>query len=270
MLKTRLLTAFLLIPLFLLFLFYLPPPSFFCFTGLITLLCAFEWSSLMGIQSISYRFFYLVAMIFLMILILFIPIKFILLIALIWWVFATLLILLYPIGRTGWGKGCMIRGFFGVLVLIPSFAAINFIRNQPDGTYTLLFLFILIWVADSSAYFVGKKWGTSQLLPHVSPKKSWQGLGGALLFSMVITLIVLWIYSVPIEKWSFILLFSFVTVLFSVVGDLFESMLKRQVDLKDVSQLLPGHGGILDRLDSLMAAAPVFAFSEIIFSHYFR
>jgi phosphatidate cytidylyltransferase len=146
----------------------------------------------------------------------------------------------------------------GFLVLIPCWAALNYLRSLHDGIYTLLFLFALIWGADSAAYFVGRKWGKHKLAPQVSPGKSWQGLCGALVCALFIAAIAGWLSETPIQLWWRGAVIAVVTVLFSVMGDLFESMIKRQAGVKDSGQLLPGHGGLLDRIDSLTAAAPIF------------
>jgi phosphatidate cytidylyltransferase len=156
----------------------------------------------------------------------------------------------------------------GAFVLVPCWASINYIRNQDEGPLGLLFLFVLIWGADSAAYFVGKKWGTKRLAPYVSPGKSWQGLMGALLVSTLIVLTTLWLCNVPFPIWPWAIVLSLVTVLFSIVGDLFESMIKRQAKVKDSGKLLPGHGGVLDRIDSLTAAAPIFVLGALLLGPY--
>jgi phosphatidate cytidylyltransferase len=144
---------------------------------------------------------------------------------------------------------------------------VNYLRNSPHGIAILLVLFALIWGADSGAYFVGKKWGKHKLLPQVSPGKTWEGLSGALGVTVIITFFSLFIFKVPYIRWPVALCLALITVLFSIVGDLFESMLKRRVGLKDSGHSLPGHGGILDRIDSLTAAAPIFA-SGLLISHW--
>ncbi len=158
----------------------------------------------------------------------------------------------------------------GLMVLIPCWLAINFIRNIPEsGIYILLYLFVLIWGADSGAYFAGKLWGKTKIAPKVSPGKTWEGLGGALIVTLIITLGTLYGVHTPYRLWAFVCLITVVTILFSVAGDLFESMLKRNAGLKDSGRLLPGHGGILDRIDSLTAAAPVFLFSTDLMQKIF-
>ena len=162
-----------------------------------------------------------------------------------------------------------ILSLIGVLVLMPCWAAVNFVRNQNDnGLALLLFLLVLIWGADSSAYFVGKKWGKTSLAPRVSPGKTMAGAGGALLFLLIYSLAVLIACSVPYALWPWVLTLAFVTVIFSIIGDLFESVMKRQVGVKDSGKIFPGHGGLLDRIDSLTAAAPVFALGSMLIGMY--
>lgn len=268
MLKQRIITALILIPITIALLFYLPSIAFLFLTAFIALGGAWEWSNLMQLQKTSSRLFYLLFMALIFFSTLFIPMPFIFFCAFIWWLFAIVCILFYPYGSHWWGQSTLWRGVMGLFVLVPCWVAINYIRNQSDGIYVLLFLFVLIWGADSAAYFAGKKWGKHKLAPHVSPGKSVQGLVGAVLFSTIITLAALWLSHIPIRIWPWGILLSLVTVLFSIVGDLFESMLKRQAGLKDSGGLLPGHGGLLDRIDSLTAAAPIFTLGAILMGMY--
>jgi phosphatidate cytidylyltransferase len=122
----------------------------------------------------------------------------------------------------------------------------------------LLFFFVLIWLADSAAYFSGKKFGRNKLAEQLSPGKTREGLWGALIATFILSLIgVLQFGLSPISSVYFIML-CLLTALISVVGDLYESLLKRNAGVKDSGFLIPGHGGVLDRIDSLLAAAPGF------------
>ncbi len=263
MLRYRILTAIILIPLFLLLLFKLTPPAFCMATGIVVLFCAWEWSALMGLTRF-YALIYPAILFILLILFVLLPIPIFQFIAAasVWWLFAALLVFCYPTLSDAWGNSKVIRGLMGFLVLIPCWLAINYLRNlgqhADQGVDIVLFLFVLIWGADSGAYFVGKKWGKTKLAPAVSPGKSWQGLLGAIVTCIVITLMALVWSHTPYQQWLWVLLVVMITVIFSVVGDLFESMLKRRENLKDSGKLLPGHGGVLDRIDSLTAAAPIF------------
>lgn len=269
MLKQRILTAIVLIPIMLAAVFYLPAPAFCVFTAAIALGGAWEWTHLMQLRKGTHRWFYLILVTLIFIYALFIPVKAIFIAAFVWWLYAALLVIYYSRASWLWNKSVFLRGLMGLFILVPCWAAINYIRNQADGLYGLLFLFVLIWGADSAAYFVGKKWGTKKLAPRVSPGKSWQGLLGALFFAILIAVITLWLGKVPFPIWPWAILLSLITVLFSVLGDLFESMMKREAGLKDSGKLLPGHGGLLDRIDSLTAAAPIFVLGALLLGAYF-
>lgn len=134
-----------------------------------------------------------------------------------------------------------------------------FIKQQPLGNWLILAVMVLVWGADIGAYFSGKAFGKRKLAPQVSPGKSWEGVYGGLLLSLLITLVVGLVRDASVGQIVLSLLGAALVVFISVVGDLTESMFKRQSGIKDSSNLLPGHGGVLDRIDSLTAAIPVFA-----------
>lgn len=267
MLKHRIITATILIVLTLAILFYLPMQWFLILTAIITLAAAWEWTNLMGLSRTTHRVIYLAIFILTLITALATSIRVILWCAFIWWLIALIMIIgsqkRKPIRPNVFVRGCM-----GILVLVPCWVAINYIRSQEDGIFALLFLFILIWGADTAAYFVGKKWGTHKLASEVSPGKSVEGFVGALCFSLIIAVSAMIIGHVSYPAWIFGIGLALLTVIFSVIGDLFESMIKRIAGLKDSGNLLPGHGGLLDRLDSLTAAAPVFALGATLLGDY--
>lgn len=270
MLRDRVLTAIILIPVFVALVLLLPPRHFSILTGVVVIWSSWEWSSFMGVKrfpkNIIYPFLMMVILVITLMLLFkhILSVQIILFASFVFWLIALLLVVSYPKGSFLWGKSVFLRGLMGVMVLLPCWISINFIRLFPNGAFILLFLFVLIWGADSGAYFVGKKWGKHKLLPQVSPGKTWQGLLGALITSILIVFVVaLWFRS-PYAVWGPLLVLSLGTVLFSVLGDLFESMLKRNEGLKDSGTLLPGHGGVLDRIDSLTAAAPMFALGAML------
>jgi phosphatidate cytidylyltransferase len=146
----------------------------------------------------------------------------------------------------------------GIVVLSTSGWLIIEFKELQNGALWILCFFIAVWAADVGAYFVGKKFGKTKLSPKVSPGKTVEGLlGGLALVLLIFTPVFYTSFSFNIA--SLLLLTILVTAFISVGGDLFESKLKRYVGLKDSSQILPGHGGILDRVDSLLSGAPVFA-----------
>jgi len=147
----------------------------------------------------------------------------------------------------------------GLITLIPAWVALMFLHSSPSsGAALLLFLLVLMWVADSGAYFAGRRWGRTKLAPGISPGKTMEGVVGALAGALVCGLIWAGLQGYGgLDSLLFVLL-CLITTLLSVVGDLFESLTKRLRNLKDSGQTFPGHGGVLDRIDSLTAAAPLF------------
>lgn len=149
----------------------------------------------------------------------------------------------------------------GGLVLLAAWLSITVLHQRgPHGPALVLYLFVLIWVADSGAYFAGRAFGRRKLSPFVSPGKTWAGVGGAVAGATVAAVVAAlggWVGDVALPSWVAL---SVLVTLVSIGGDLWESRLKREAGVKDSGALLPGHGGVLDRIDSLLAAAPVFVF----------
>lgn len=271
MLKQRVITAIILIPIFVYFVLTLSTPAFATLTLIFVLLGAWEWSGLMGIQSVFKKLIYPLILLILLPLSLYLPINSVLSVAFLWWCSTLILIATFPASGERWGNSIVVRGLMGFLVLMPCWRAINFIHaNALNGPIILLFLFVLIWGADSAAYFIGKKWGQHKLAPNVSPGKSWEGFLAAIIVGFLISLGALFWSHSPMRIWPLALVLGVITVMSSVVGDLFESMLKRQAGVKDSGVLMPGHGGVLDRIDSLTAAAPVFALGAILLGKMFH
>ena len=144
----------------------------------------------------------------------------------------------------------------GVIVLAAPWVAFMALRDEFGPAY-VLFLFLLVWIADIGAYFAGRRWGRRKLALAISPGKTWEGALGAGTAALMFALAGAAVLGVG-AHWPWFVVVCMVTVGFSIAGDLFESMLKRQCGMKDSGTLLPGHGGVLDRVDSLTAAAPVF------------
>jgi len=146
----------------------------------------------------------------------------------------------------------------GLVVLVAPWVALVALRVGYGAEY-VLFLLLLVWGADIGAYFAGRRWGRRKLAPAISPGKTWEGVLGGAIAVLALAPIGAAILKMG-DRWPWFALVCLVTMGFSIVGDLFESMMKRQRGLKDSGSLLPGHGGVLDRVDSLTAAAPVFVF----------
>lgn len=273
MLKHRVITAAILIPLVLFILFSVEARTFSICVGVLMLAAAVEWASLMGLSTLAGRFLYLVLFAVLMVSLaeyIPIPVSVILSTSVAWWFFAAVLVLLYPRAKSLWCHK-WVKGVMGVLVLIPCWVALSEMRAAENGIYILLFVFALIWGADTTAYFVGKRFGKHKLLPGVSPGKTLQGVIGALVYTMVVATIAVYFTesNPPFAVALSIVMLAVITVIFSIIGDLFESMLKRDIGIKDSGQILPGHGGLLDRIDSLTAAAPIYVFGMMVLSIIF-
>ncbi len=271
MLKHRVITAVVLIAAFLGTLLFAAPPVFCIFSEIVVLWAAWEWTLLMGLKKVAYRLVYVLFLFAVMQGIFFVSVpmticEYAFYFTLLFWLLTIPLIALYP-RALFWKKSLLVQGAMGMFVLVPCWFAINFIRVvNINGQYLLLYLFVLIWSADIAAYFIGQKWGRKPLAPQVSPGKTWVGVYGGIFVALLVTAATLYWVNVPYAMWPYTLALTLITILFSVVGDLFESMFKRSEGLKDSGKLLPGHGGLLDRIDSLTAAAPIFTLGAIILS----
>jgi|TARA_B110000977_G_C11090530_1_gene496674 phosphatidate cytidylyltransferase len=267
MLKFRIATALVIAPLTLAAVFLLSPQAFALFMALIVLMAAWEWTAMMRLVSRSQRTVYVLSVLFAIVVaqkslphyeqIIFTT-------AAVWWLVATVLVVLYPRACALW-CGRVSKGVVGFLVLVPTWAAMVYIRELEQGPWLIVYMFLIVWGADTGAYFAGKRFGKRKLMPQVSPAKSWAGIGGASVTVLLVTLSTQQYLNFS-QNLSFgIYGLALVLLFVSVVGDLTESMFKRQCGIKDSGSILPGHGGIMDRIDSLTAAAPVFALCLIFF-----
>ena len=259
-LKRRVLTAVCLIPSALAAIVYLPIPALALLFGAVAALGAAEWARLAGFESLAGRYGYVIVFVALLLGIYPFTAAWppLLWLALAWWVVALALVVatLRGMALPALGRGA--KAVIGLLVLVPTWGALLLLQRQ-HGAVAVIWLMLLVWGADSAAYFAGRRWGRRRLAPSISPGKTWEGLAGALAATLCCALIAaLATHMAYRDAVSFTLL-SVVTVMASVLGDLVESLFKRQAGLKDSGSLLPGHGGVLDRIDSLTAAAPVFA-----------
>jgi phosphatidate cytidylyltransferase len=151
-----------------------------------------------------------------------------------------------------------------ILSITTGWFALSWIRTQPDGSWLILLLLLIVWAADTGAYFVGKTFGKRKLAPRISPGKTRAGLLGGLVAAPLIAVLAASLMPMATFDLLGLVLLSLCTTLASVGGDLVISLHKRTSGFKDSGNLLPGHGGILDRLDSLLAAAPFFALGLLV------
>jgi phosphatidate cytidylyltransferase len=260
MLRQRIITALLLLPLALGGFFLLQDLAFALFIGLVICLAAWEWAQLAGLGTQPLRIAYAAGVAVLLCLLYLNPqlAAVVLLLAMFWWLLALLLVVGYPQSARYW-LGAIPRLLIGLLVLLPAWQGLLLLKHWPLGNGLILAVMVLVWAADIGAYFAGRAFGRRKLAPRVSPGKSWEGVLGGMLASLAITLAVALYREWNSLETGLALAGAALVVLVSVLGDLNESMFKRQAGLKDSSNLLPGHGGVLDRIDSLTAAVPLFA-----------
>lgn len=257
MLKQRVIAALVLVPLVVLSVLYFPTWLFAVLMALVILLGVREWSNLVPLTSRGGQLVFMLGMGAL----LFVAWELrdsvqyrqtIPGLAVAWWCIVTAWLL-----RPQWGKGNRpLKIVAGALTLIPAWFALVLLHMQSPEL--VLFTLVIIWIADSGAYFAGRAFGRHRLAPAISPGKTWEGVAGGIAGSAVFAAIagsILGLAGPVLVKFVGL---SLVVVAISVIGDLFISLLKRQQGVKDSGQLIPGHGGVLDRIDSLNAATPVF------------
>lgn len=285
MLKQRIITALILAPAAISAIFYLPINYFAILLMAIVGIGSWEWARFMGLVDTIQRLGYVVmtsAIIAALWVLLPVDdtwlvitgvqheITSILWLSVIWWLFAALLMFLYPKSSAFWANNKLIIALFGWLTLIPTWLAFMVLRTNSylldefQGAQLLMYLFMLVWSADVGAYFVGKSLGKRKLMPNVSPGKTIEGFLGGVVCAGILTVIVGLSLEWSSDKFMTALLVTLLITSISVLGDLTESMFKRQAGVKDSGTILPGHGGILDRIDSLTATAPVFALCYIL------
>ncbi|CDG88553.1 phosphatidate cytidylyltransferase [Xenorhabdus bovienii] len=285
MLKYRLLTTLILIPIVIAALFLLPPSGFGLVVITVSVLAAWEWGQFAGLftqaKRITLAVLFAVGLLALQYslsdlshLIEKPQIVYLLWAGMIWWAAAILLVITYPASASIWKSSTALRLLFGVLTIVPFYCGMMVLRTQGyennpyHGAWWLLYAMLLVWGADSGAYIFGRTLGKHKMAPRVSPGKTLEGLVGGVLTATLIS----WLFGkfapVPVIPEN-LLLISAVVVIASVFGDLTESMFKRESGIKDSSLLIPGHGGVMDRVDSLTAAIPVFAGLVLLISSGF-
>ena len=259
MLKQRIMTAAWLAPLVLAGLFGLQGGAFALFTGGVVLLAAWEWSNLAGVSEVRRRLVVVGGMALLMLVLWWgdaVLATWPLWLAVVGWALNGYWVIRYPAQREQW-QSVLMRLTMGLWVLLPTWVGFNVLRDT--GGIWLLYVLLLVWSADIGAYFCGRAWGRRKLAPAVSPGKSWEGVAGGVGVTTLLALVFTVWQELSLIAGLGLVVATVAVTLVSVLGDLFESMLKRYRGIKDSSNLLPGHGGVLDRIDSLTAAVPLFA-----------
>ena len=254
----RIATASVLAAVLLVVVLWLPPMATVVVLTVLVLAGGWEWSGFLRVRSSAVRALYVAALAALLPTAWYLTVsatgrKAFLIIALLWWVIALCWIVFAPRRVSPWSAALA-----GALALVPAWLGLVRLRwDLPDGAQWVLFSLILVWVADIGAYFFGRRFGRLRLAPEVSPGKTWEGaIGGVAASAVVAALGSRW-FQLPLATFVPLCLAA---VSFSIVGDLTESLLKRFAGVKDSGTLFPGHGGVMDRMDSVTGAVPVLFF----------
>jgi phosphatidate cytidylyltransferase len=248
-------SAAVLVAILLAVVLWLPPTGTVVALTLVVLAGAWEWSAFLRVPGMAFRLIYVLVIAALLPVIWHITADpngrdVVLRVTLVWWLIALAWVMFAPRRVTSWAAAAA-----GVLALVPAWLALNRLRLDFErGAEWVLFALILVWVADIGAFFVGRRFGRTRLAPHVSPGKTWEGVvGGAVASALVAVIGSIW-FNIPLSRFVPLCL---AVVAFSIVGDLTESLLKRFAGVKDSGSLFPGHGGVMDRIDSVTGAAPI-------------
>ena len=264
MLHQRVLTALLLAPLVIALIVFANTALFAFVVAVAFLAALWEWAALSGLKSYPWRGALLaiaaVAMIALWILRDSRVDIWVIALGVAWWLLVCIWLRHFAFGAAPTRENVALKLLAGLFVTLPAWTAlVNMHGRMPAGHWWVLLALLVVWAADIGAYTSGRTFGKRKLAPQISPGKTWAGAYGALLAGAVVMLIGAWLLGVRDRRLLGILVLALVTVAISIVGDLLESLMKRHAKVKDSGTLFPGHGGLMDRLDSVFAALPVFA-----------
>jgi phosphatidate cytidylyltransferase len=269
MLKQRTITGLILAPITIAAVLWLPTMALAAFTSVTVLIAMWEWTRMAGFASRPVRSA-VVASVTLALVVLWLerdePLIWYLIIAgAVWWIVAFLWLRNFSFGAAPTRENAAIKLAAGLLATLPAWVALTKMHGDPRGGpgWTLLAM-MLVSVADTAAYFTGSRYGKAKLCPQISPNKTRAGVYGALASGLILSAVGGWLLHVRGLAWIALIVLALVTVIASIVGDLFESLIKRQAGVKDSGTLFPGHGGMFDRLDGMFAALPVFALGKAL------
>ncbi len=272
MTKTRVIAALVMAPVAIAAILLLPTPWLVALAALLFLVGLWEWFKLADIDDTLPRTVLLVANLLLMVLLVWasrgsmVLFQIVTLVGVLWWCVALLWLRFFHFASNHQTYARVFKLAAGTLAVIPAWCALGLLHaSEPNGHLWLFTALSIVWAADSGAYFTGRRFGMLKLSPRISPNKTVEGLIGGLLAGVAVGLGFAWLAGMTSAQMPAVIGVAAATVLFSVVGDLFESLLKRHVGAKDSGSLIPGHGGILDRVDGVLAALPVFALGKELY-----
>jgi phosphatidate cytidylyltransferase len=264
MLLQRVLTALVLVPLTILIIWLSSEPAFAAIVGFAFLGAMWEWSALAGLTATVGRVAVLVvaaglfAVLWWMRETMATPLA--LAVGIAWWLVACLWLRHFAFGAAPTFENRVIKLIAGLFVIVPAWMALVSIHGRSThGHWWVLLTLVIVWASDIGAYFSGRTFGKRKLAPQISPGKTWAGAYGAMVAGLLVAEIGGWLLGVRGAQLIALALLAAITVSISIVGDLIESLMKRHAQVKDSGTIFPGHGGLMDRLDSVFAATPVFA-----------
>lgn len=264
MLRYRVLTALILLIIIFAMMWLLKSPVFAAVIAVFFVIGGIEWAGLIGLTSVFSRLMYTLILVLCLLGAYFLKPLLLLCLAAVFWLWAAVVVWGYQskAGLAGF-RSTWVRAVCGWLLFTACWRAA--VLLQAASPWWLVTVFCICWLSDTGAYFVGRKWGKHALANKVSPKKTWEGFWGGMLLAVVGAFLISFVLPLSWQQRWLLLLIMVITALFSVIGDLFISVLKRQTGLKDTGALLPGHGGLLDRVDSTLSSVSIFALGFLLF-----
>ncbi len=273
MTRTRVIAALILTPVAIAAILLLPTPWLVALAAVVFLAGLWEWFRLADIDDTLARTVLLVVNMALMVAIVwgsrtssgfnYVLLQIMTVVGVLWWLVAMLWLKHFDFASNHATHARVFKLAAGTLAIVPAWCALGVLHgSDPDGHRWLFVALAIVWAADTGAYFAGRHYGKRKLAPRISPNKTVEGVLGGLACGLLVALVFAPFAGATLAQLPLVGLVALVAVGFSVVGDLFESLLKRHVGAKDSGDLIPGHGGVLDRIDGVVAALPVFALGK--------